>query len=143
MKLIISLKKSIDYKSWIEIKSFYLSYNAFTLDESTYCQYVHGIRSDYKVRENGQNCILSLLFVLSAWHCIKKLWCKSVDWSLCWVEWVELDKDIANRGVNESVSHSWSVIVIHTLFLLKLYQQSYYLERLKTWKFRRQWFLIL
>ena len=60
---------------------------------------------------------------------------------LSWI--VEPDKDIANRGVNKSVSRSWSMIVIHTLFLLKLYQQSCYIERLKTWKFRRQWFLIL
>ena len=37
---------------------------------------------------------------------------------LSWMSWiVEPDKDIANRGVNKSVSHSWSMIVIHTLFL--------------------------
>ena len=45
---------------------------------------------------------------------------------LSWMSWiVEPDKDIANRGVNKSVSHSWSMIVIHTLFLLKLHQQSF------------------
>ena len=37
---------------------------------------------------------------------------------LSWMSWiVEPDKDIAKRGVNKSVSHSWSMIVIHTLFL--------------------------
>ena len=60
MKLIVSLEKFINWKSC------YFSYNVFTLDESMHCQFVHGIRSDYKVRESGQNFILSLLFVLSA-----------------------------------------------------------------------------
>lgn len=117
MKLIISLNKSIDCKSWIGIKSFYLSYNALTLDESTYYQYAHGIRSNYKMRENGQNSILSLI---ALGYCLVDIVLK-ITTQICrlitllsrmsWI--VEPDKDIANRGVNKGFNRGVNKSVSH------------------------------